>query len=245
MLDIEVQSYPFTIYIAVKKELLCIFLALTAFIPAGEYGPGGILMPDISKSEGLAGSLSTDGFYPDGTIKMNLNWNEDPLTWNWFWAKDWKEDTFEKYGFSFRYVPFENFSKIKTAFFVTPYYWETTDEGSASSQFGINMQYLIESKENMMISFGASYGHDTAFGSDNTEMEPIFSIGKQFNKSKIRAEFRGGGDKSLPKKTAFSIEQDVGKINIWLAYTTITNLDETIENGISVGLSMDLPWPLK
>jgi len=229
----------------VKKHLICLFLLLTGFIPAGEYGPGGIILPDISDSEGLLGSLSVDGSKPDGTVKLNLNWNEDPLTWNWFWAKDWKNDTYEKYGFSFRYVPFEKKSSIKTAFFVTPYYWETTAEGNASSQFGMNLQYLIETEGKTTISFGTAYGHDTSAGSDNTEMEPIFSIGKKVGTAFFRAEFRGGGEKSLAQKTAWSIEKDFGKMNTWISYLTTKEIDETIENEISVGISMGLPWPLR
>ena len=228
-----------------KRQLICIFLALTGFIPAGEYGPGGIILPDITESKGLIGSISTDSSRPNGTIKLNLNWNEDPLTWNWFWAKDWKEDTYEKYGFSFRYVPFENNSTIKTAFFVSPYYWETADKGNASSQFGINLQYLIETKEKTAISFGTSYGHDTGAGPDNTEMEPIFSIGKKVGKIFFRGEFRGGGKKSLPQKTAWSLERNFGEIDAWMAYVVTKNTNQEIENEISLGISMGLPWPIK
>ena len=228
-----------------KKHFICIFLALTGFIPAGEYGPGGMILPDITEHEGLLGSISTDGSRPDGTIKLNLNWNEDPLTWNWFWAKDWKNDTYEKYGFSFRYVPFEKTSKIKTAFFITPYYWETTDEGSASSQFGINLQYLIETEEKIAMSFGTSYGHDTGAGPDNTEMEPIFSIGKKIGETFIRGEFRGGGKKSLPQKTALSLEKNFGKINGWIAYLVTKNPNQQAENEIAAGISMNLPWPIR
>ena len=106
-------------------------------------------------------------------------------------------------------------------------------------------EYLIETEEKIAISFGTSYGHDTGAGPDNTEMEPIFSIGKKIGETFIRGEFRGGGKKSLPQKTALSLEKNFGKINGWIAYLVTKNPNQQAENEIAAGISMNLPWPIR
>ena len=66
-------------------------------------------------------------------------------------------------------------------------------------------------------------------------------IGKTF----LRGEFRGGGKKSLPQKTAFSLEQNFGKISGWIAYLVTKNPNQQAENEIAAGISMNLPWPIR
>ncbi|MBC8515301.1 hypothetical protein H8D30_05555 [bacterium] len=221
---------------------ILLFFALMAAIPAGEYGSGGLLLPELSdQSEGLTGALSLDNIGIEKRLRVSLRWDAKPLTWNWFWEKD-TEDTYQQYGFSFLYVPFEGHGHTPAALLITPSYWTTTNAGVTATQFGTTIQYAI-APQDTALSIGLGYLQDDGESDPSQEIEPLASIARRLGKGWLRAEWRGGGNVFLARKTAFSYETVWGRNTFWAGWKRQTFPDGSSDDGITVGWGLLFPWP--
>ena len=210
-------------------------------IPLGEWGPGGILIPDLSGgAEGLTATLGRDPLPAPDTYKVGVAWEGEPFTWSWFWARD-EEDTYQRYGVSLRYVPFIRRGKVTRAVLLTPYWWTTTVEAVGSTQFGFTGQYVVDTGK-VAFTFGGGYQQDNAVPGESTELEALAAVSAPLAGGRARAEWRSGGDNFTPRQMAFSYERALGSMTIWAGWRAATPPGGGREESLFAGLGILVPW---
>lgn len=232
---------------AMRRALLLAALvaapaALTAALPVGEYGSGGVLVPDMTPGvRGMTGVLAWDPLPAEETFKIGVRWDEDPVTWSWFWARD-LDDTYQRYGATLRYVPFERHGRVHRAVMLVPYWWSTTVVGISTTQFGMTGLYALGTGDTWL-AFGLGYQQDDGVSGENTELEPVASLAHRVGEEAwVRAEWRAGGDNFLPRQMAFTAEAAFGDAQVWVGWRTATPPGGSRDDTVFAGVGIAMPW---